>query len=190
MAVEVMSDDQLVKLSEPVRSTENSSSNAADDQFTARIYLGVNAFHDLASDSLAINEFAPSPMQSYSWYLAAAESFTDGEPVLVTVQKLQKIVALAPLFRPRGEKRLLFLGHNLYEPTLMSYADEAACHALARALMTLKEPIFLRDMDASSIIVQPLRQACGENKRFCITRPMPAHPWLTLDESWSRPEEH
>jgi CelD/BcsL family acetyltransferase involved in cellulose biosynthesis len=190
MAVDVISNDQLVKLSERVSSTANSSSGAADDQFTSRIYLGVNAFRDLASDNAAIDKFAPSPMQSYLWNLSAAESFTDGEPVLVTVQRQGKTVAFAPLFRPYGEERLLFLGHNLYEPTLMAYADDAACHALARALMSIKEPIFLRDMDASSSIVQALQQACGETNRFCITRPMPAHPWLTLDESWARPEEH
>src|ERR1700748_1194627 len=168
MAVDVISNDQLVKLSEPTDSRENFSPDAAGDQFTARVFSGVDAFRDLASDSAAMDTFSPSPMQSYIWNLASAESFTNGEPVVVTVQRQGKTVAFAPLSRPHGEKRLLFLGHNLYEPTLMTYADDASCQALARALMTIKEPIFLRDMDAASPVVQSLRAACSETKRFCI----------------------
>jgi CelD/BcsL family acetyltransferase involved in cellulose biosynthesis len=190
MVIDVIGEGQLIKLSAPERLKDNSSAVVACDQFTARIFLGVNPFRDFSSDCAGIEEFTSSPMQSHIWNLACAESFSDGDPVLITVQRQGRTVAFAPLFRPHGEKRLVFLGQGLFEPTLFSYADEESCHALARAMLTLKDPIFLRDADASSPLVEALHKSCRKDNRICVTRPMPSHPWLQLDESWQRPEEH
>jgi CelD/BcsL family acetyltransferase involved in cellulose biosynthesis len=190
MVIDVIGEGQLIKLSAPERLKDNSSAGVACEQFTARIFLGVNPFRDFASDCAGIEEFTSSPMQSHIWNLACAESFSDGDPVLITVQRQGRTVAFVPLFRPHGEKRLVFLGQGLFEPTLFSYADEESCQALARALLTLKDPIFLRDAASSSHMVEALYQACREDNRVCVTRPMPSHPWLQLDESWQRPEEH
>jgi CelD/BcsL family acetyltransferase involved in cellulose biosynthesis len=190
MVIDVIGEGQLIKLSAPERLQDNSSAGTACDQFTARIFLGVNPFRDFTSDCAGIEEFTSSPMQSHIWNLACAESFSDGDPVLITVQRQGRTVAFAPLFRPHGEKRLVFLGQGLFEPTLFSYADNASCHALARALLTLKDPVFLRDAASSSPMVEALQKACREDNRVCVTRPMPSHPWLQLDESWQRPEEH
>src|ERR1700727_1059104 len=190
MVIDVIGEGQLIKLTAPERLKDNSSAVVACDQFTARIFLGVNPFRDFSSDCAGIEEFTSSPMQSHIWNLACAESFSDGDAVLITVQRQGRTVAFAPLFRPHGEKRLVFLGQGLFEPTLFSYADNASCQALARALLTLKDPIFLRDADSSSPMVEALQKACRENNRVCVTRPMPSHPWLQLDESWQRPEEH
>ena len=190
MVIDVIGGGQLIKLAAPERLKDNSSAGTACDQFTARIFLGVNPFRDFRSDCAGIEEFTSSPMQSHIWNLACAESFSDGDPVLITVQRQGRTVAFAPLFRPHGEKRLVFLGQGLFEPTLFSYADEESCHALARAMLTLKDPIFLRDAASSSPMVEALHKACREDNRVCITRPMPSHPWLQLDESWQRPEEH
>jgi CelD/BcsL family acetyltransferase involved in cellulose biosynthesis len=190
MVIDVIGEGQLIKLAAPERLKDNSSAGVACEQFTARIFLGVNPFRDFRSDCAGIEEFTSSPMQSHIWNLACAESFSDGDPVLITVQRQGRTVAFAPLFRPHGEKRLVFLGQGLFEPTLFSYADNASCHALARALLTLKDPIFLRDADSSSPMVEALQKACRQDNRVCVTRPMPSHPWLQLDESWQRPEEH
>jgi CelD/BcsL family acetyltransferase involved in cellulose biosynthesis len=190
MVIDVIGEGQLIKLAAPERLKDNSSAGVACEQFTARIFLGVNPFRDFRSDCAGIEEFTSSPMQSHIWNLACAESFSDGDPVLITVQRQGRTVAFAPLFRPHGEKRLVFLGQGLFEPTLFSYADNASCHALARALLTLKDPIFLRDADSSSPMVEALQKACREDNRVCVTRPMPSHPWLQLDESWQRPEDH
>ncbi|MBZ5506234.1 MAG: GNAT family N-acetyltransferase [Acidobacteriia bacterium] len=190
MFVEIVGDGQSVKLIAPGRFKDNSSAPANRGQFTARIFTGVNPFRELASECAGVEEFTTTPMQSHIWNLACAESFPDGGPVLVTVQRQGKTVAFAPLFRPRGQKRLLFLGQSLFEPTLFAYADDESCYALAQALLKLKDPIFLRDVDASSPMVPALQQACRAGKRVCITRSMPSHPWLRLNESWRRPEEH
>lgn len=190
MFVEVVGDGQSVQLIAPGRFKENSASTADCGQFTARIFTGVNPFRNLASECAGVEEFTTTPMQSYIWNLACAESFPDGDPILVTVQRQGRTVAFAPLFRPHGQKRLLFLGQSLFEPTLFAYADDESCRALVRALLKLKGPIFLRDVDADSPMVPVLQQACRAGKRVCITRSMPAHPWLKLNESWSRPEEH
>jgi CelD/BcsL family acetyltransferase involved in cellulose biosynthesis len=190
MVIDVIGGGQLIKLSAVERPKDRSSAEMAGDPFTARIYLGVNPFRDFQSACAGVEEFVSSPMQSHIWNLSCAESFSDGNPVLVTVQRRGKTVALAPLFRPHGEKRLVFLGQGLFEPTLLSYADNESCHALAKALLALKDPIFLRDVDASSPMLEALQKACRNEKRICVTRPMPSHPWLQLDESWQRPEEH
>jgi CelD/BcsL family acetyltransferase involved in cellulose biosynthesis len=188
MVIDVIGGGQLIKLSAVER--PRSSAEIAGDHFTARIFLGVNPFRDFQSACAGIEEFVSAPMQSHIWNLACAESFSGGSPVLVTVQRRGRTVALAPLFRPQGEKRLVFLGQGLFEPTLLSYADNDSCHALAKALLALKDPIFLRDVDASSLMLEALQQACREEKRIYVTRPMPSHPWLQLDESWQKPEEH
>lgn len=188
MVIDVIGGGQLVKLSAPEWSRDNSG--VAGDHFTARIFLGINPFREFSSACGGTGNFAPTPMQSHIWNVACAESFSNGDPVLVTVQRHGRTVALVPMFRQHGENRLVFLGQGLFEPTLFSYADEESCHALARALLTLKEPIFLRDVDTSSFMVQALQKACSESKRICVMRPMPAHPWLQLDESWLKPEEH
>jgi CelD/BcsL family acetyltransferase involved in cellulose biosynthesis len=190
MYIDVIGDGQLVKLSIPRRFNDNSAAIAGNAPFTARIFTGVNPFRDFRFDCSGVEEFMSSPMQSHIWNLACAESFPAGEPVLITVQRQGKTVGLVPLFRPRGEKRLVFLGQDLFEPTLFSYTDSESCHALAKALLTVKDPIFLRDVDASSPIVEALQNACREDHRICVTRPMPSHPWLQLDDSWQRPEEH
>jgi CelD/BcsL family acetyltransferase involved in cellulose biosynthesis len=190
MVIDVIGGGQLIKLSASERLKDMSSAEMAGDPFTARIFLGVNPFRDFQSACAGVEEFVPSPMQSHIWNMACADSFSDGSSVLVTVQRRGKTVALAPLFRPHGETRLVFLGQGLFEPTLLSYADNESCHALAKALLTLKDPIFLRDVDASSPMVEALQKACHEEKRICVTRPMPSHPWLQLDERWQRPEEH
>jgi CelD/BcsL family acetyltransferase involved in cellulose biosynthesis len=190
VVIDVIGGGQLIKLSAPERSKENLSADLAGDQFTARIFLGVNPFREFSSACAGIEAFTSTPMQSHIWNLACAESFPEGDPVLVTVQRRGRTVALVPLFRPHGESRLVFLGQGLFEPTLFSYEDEESCNALARALLTLKEPIFLRDVDTSSLMVQALQKACSESKRICVMRSMPAHPWLQLDESWLKPEDH
>jgi CelD/BcsL family acetyltransferase involved in cellulose biosynthesis len=190
MVIDVIGGGQLIKLSAVERPKGKSLAERADDPFTARIYLGVNPFRDFQSACAGVEEFVSSPMQSHIWNLSCAESFSDGSPVLVTVQRRGKTVALAPLFRPHGENRLVFLGQDLFEPTLLPYADNESCHALAKALLALKDPIFLRDVDASSPMLEALQKACSDENRICVTRPMPSHPWLQLDESWQRPEEH
>jgi CelD/BcsL family acetyltransferase involved in cellulose biosynthesis len=189
VVIDVVGGGQLIKLAAPER-IKDSSAGSAGDPLTARIFLGVNPFREFSTACAGVDAFAPTPMQSHIWNLACAESFPEGDPVLVTVQRRGRTVGLVPLFRPHGEKRLIFLGQDLFEPTVLSYADDEACHALARALLTLKEPIFLRDVDTSSFMVQALQKACSESKRVCVMRPMPAHPWLQLDESWLKPEEH
>jgi CelD/BcsL family acetyltransferase involved in cellulose biosynthesis len=188
MVIDVIGGGQLIKLSAVER--PRSSGEMAADQFTAQIFLGVNPFRDFQSVCAGVEEFVSTPMQSHIWNLACAENFSGGSTVLVTVQRRGRTVALAPLFRPQGENRLVFLGQELFEPTLLSYTDDESCHALARALLALKDPIFLRDVDASSPMLEALQEACREEKRICVTRPMPSHPWLQLDESWQRPEEH
>jgi CelD/BcsL family acetyltransferase involved in cellulose biosynthesis len=190
MVIDVIGGGQLIKLSAVERPKGRSSAERTGDPFTARIYLGVNPFRDFQSACADVEEFVSSPMQSHIWNLSCAESFSDGSPVLVTVQRRGKTVALAPLFRPHGEKRLVFLGQDLFEPTLLPYADNESCHALAKALLALKDPIFLRDVDASSPMLEVLQKVCRYEKRICVTRSMPPHPWLQLDESWQRPEEH
>jgi CelD/BcsL family acetyltransferase involved in cellulose biosynthesis len=190
MFVEVVGDGQSVNLIASGRFTGDSPATADRGEFTARIFTGIHPFRDFASECAGVEEFTTTPMQSHIWNLACAESFPDGDPILVTVQRQGRTVAFAPLFRPHGQRRLLFLGQDLFEPTLFAWADNESCHALARALLKLRNPIFLRDVDATSPMASALQQACRAGKRLCITRSMPSHPWLRLNESWKRPEEH
>jgi CelD/BcsL family acetyltransferase involved in cellulose biosynthesis len=49
--------------------------------------------------------------------------------------------------------------------------------------------LFFRDVDPETPLMDALRRAC-HGKWICVVRPMAAHPWLPLNESWREPEKH
>jgi CelD/BcsL family acetyltransferase involved in cellulose biosynthesis len=69
------------------------------------------------------------------------------------------------------------------------HADGSDLDGLARALVGAQRPIVLRRVRADSPAVAALRRACArEWITFC--RPSRGCPYITLDDSWSEPEQH
>jgi CelD/BcsL family acetyltransferase involved in cellulose biosynthesis len=140
-------------------------------------------------EARTIDSLASRPMQSWTWRLACAESFTEEEQIAIHIRRAGRTVALAVLTIADGQQKLRGLGHELFEPEGFSYADSASCAALAEGLVRLGQPMFFRDVDPDTMLVDTLRRAC-HGKQICIVRPMAAHPWLPLNQSWQQPEKH
>jgi CelD/BcsL family acetyltransferase involved in cellulose biosynthesis len=172
--------------SSPADISPRAEANAA--QFETFIVTGPRAFEQIVPEWEALDQFATCPMQSYAWMRAAAESFPSGTPFLVAVRREKEITAYAALVKPTGKRRLECLGHELFEPTMCAYADEQSCFGLASALLQLKEPVFLRDIYGDSAFNEKMRSS--SRRQVCVPRPMPAHPFVKLNESWLEPEEH
>ncbi len=161
---------------------------AAPPTFQAQVISSAAELSSLAAELEKLDVFATCPMQSYRWTQACSQSFTEDTPCILLLRCEGEVVAYAALAQPAGEKRLLSLGHQLFEPTVFAYADQSAGAALSSAILELSRPIFLRDVYVSFSIGEAVKTACL-GKRICIERPMPAHPWLELDQSWLEPEQ-
>jgi CelD/BcsL family acetyltransferase involved in cellulose biosynthesis len=122
------------------------------------------------------------------WAQAAARAFTNGQVRLATAGGAS-ITAVAPLFQTAGSKTLTVLGTELFEITDFSYADASAAEAVAKEILKLGAPVFLRSVNADSLLLEALRKVC-RRRRIMITRPRPGSPWLPLDDSWKDPESH
>jgi CelD/BcsL family acetyltransferase involved in cellulose biosynthesis len=131
---------------------------------------------------------AATPMQTSTWARAAARAFSKGQVKLV-VARGSGVVAVAPLFQPAGAEVMTVLGAELFEITDFSYRDAHAAELLAREVLKLNTPIFLRSVQAGSPLLQAFRKMCPR-RRIMITRPAPGSPWIPLDESWKEPESH
>ncbi len=131
--------------------------------------------------------FTPvNPMQSYIWNRACAEVFSEGELRVVTGGE-DEPRAIAFLGRPRGARCFQPIGAELFEPVEFAYVDAASAGRLAEALFETRVPIVIGDMFADSLMLRCLQEVY---RRRLVMRPLPGHPYIDLDESWSEPESH
>ena len=157
--------------------------------YQSEILSTASELSSFAVEFANLDGFAACPMQSYRWIQACALSFTEDRHCIVVLRYAGEVVGCAAFSQPAAENRLLPLGHELFEPTIFSCADEAACEELLITVLELNQSIFLRDVYGALPMSDAVKAACV-GKRICIERPMPAHPWLKLDQTWLDPEQH
>ena len=141
-------------------------------------------------DFLAVK--AGSPMRQYAWAWAWAETFAaDYELRLVGVLDQSGLTAIAPLVRRRqGGPYLELLGVNeLSEPMDFLYATPPALASLTDALVQLRFPLLLRRIPADSPLVNALQRSY-RGRGIVICRPVSGYPWIPLDTSWIKAEQH
>ncbi|HVX11918.1 MAG TPA: GNAT family N-acetyltransferase [Pirellulales bacterium] len=132
-----------------------------------------------------------SPMQTFAWIEACAETFGASGRVEVLVGRAgDEIVAAAPLLIPSGwaGRAELLNYYRVFEPADFAYRDGEALAALAQAVCDRRRPFLLERIFAAAPTVATLERAVGP-AAWLTARPQSATPWIPLDESWSAPEQ-
>jgi CelD/BcsL family acetyltransferase involved in cellulose biosynthesis len=172
-----------------ISSKSSSLQTAGLSPYQAEVISSISELSGFADEFAKLDSLAACPMQSYGWIEACSQSFTEDQQCIVVLRYAGEVVGCAAFVRSIAEGRLLPLGHELFEPTIFAYADENACEELLIAVLELNQSIFLRDVYVGLPMAEAVKAGC-EGKRICIERPMPAHPWLRLDQTWLDPEQH
>lgn len=132
-----------------------------------------------------------SPMQTFAWIAAAAETFGQlGRGELLVVFDGGQVVAAAPLIAS-GEwcgRRELLSYRQVYEPADLAYEDGQALAALAHRLCRAGRPLLFERMFAISRSLRSLEEAADGHGGVLI-RPQAPTPWIALDAAWESPEE-
>lgn len=157
---------------------------------SGRIIRDVAALDGLAEAWDALAAPALSPMQQYAWARACAATFTGRRELHVVAVNESAGFAVAPLVRRRGVPgRVEFLGAlELDEPADVIAADDASLALLAETLVRSGHPLLLKRIPAESPLVPALVRAY-RGRGLVIHRRLGGFPWISLDESWTRPEE-
>lgn len=159
---------------------------------TVDVVHSPEALKELAPSWDRLAGLAPSPMQQATWGRACAASLTGREHTLhVVVAGAGELTGIAPLVKRAGsvERLELLETRALGEIADFIYASPDALVPVAAALVRSRLPIALDRLPADSPVVPALRQAY-RGRALVIVRPAAASPWIPLDASWTRPEEH
>lgn len=151
----------------------------------------VAGLSELAGCWSSLDDRVASPMQSYAWTAACAETFgrSSGVELLVGIRG-DRVVAAAPLIATgrAGGRRELLTYRQVYEPADLIYEDAHALAALSRRLCEAGRPLFCGRMFAAAPSVTALQNAAAGRGRVLV-RPQAVTPWIALDEGWASPEE-
>lgn len=141
----------------------------------------LDALESLADTWPSPSEEGGSPMLSFTWVRASAETFAEPERLrVVTVTTNGRLDAVAPLHAPPGSRRIEVLGgQEIREPYDFVYRDEAALETLARAVADLGEPLVIPRMASASPTVEALRRAYGR-RALVVAREAGATPIVHL----------
>jgi CelD/BcsL family acetyltransferase involved in cellulose biosynthesis len=138
----------------------------------------------------ALGARSGTPVASYSWALACAETFVPpGDLRVVVAGDPARPAAIAPLVRRRrGLPRLELLGvDEIHEPMDFLYAEPAALGQLAEGLVRLELPLFLKRIPAHSSVVAAVRRAYL-GRGFVVCRPVAGCPYIPMTGQWMEPE--
>lgn len=134
-----------------------------------------------------------SALEQFDWVSSCAELMSDAGQLHVAAAFLEdRLIAAAPLAitRLRGVRRQVLLGEEeLGEPANVLVSDAAAAGQLADWLINQGTPLVWQRVPADSPIVSALRTA-SNGRAVVHQRPAPPAPYLTLDATWSTPENH
>ena len=117
-----------------------------------------------------------SPFQSPAWLLSWRDNFRDGESIILTMKRDQRLVGLVPLMRLDGRCLLWGAGTSdwldgLFDPTL---EPEAVAAALAR----IREPLDLFQLpETSALLRSPAPEGWKERQSLsesCAVLSLPA----------------
>lgn len=131
--------------------------------------------------------------EQYDWVAACAETLPHSGPLRITAQlRGGRLVAAAGLVvqRERGVPRRVHLGMSEFgEPTGFAAADAAALEGLAVALARDPLPLVCERLRSDTPELTALQRAYA-GRGVVVIRPNLAAPFITLDPSWTTPENH
>src|SRR4051812_2607130 len=123
-------------------------------RLTCRTADGVDPIKELRAAWESLGGWAPSPMETFGWAAAAAQSLTDEQtPRLLLAERDGRVCGIGQLAVCRGSLsgRLEMIGMTrLNEPSDFLYADRDALAALVRRAIRIRRPIFLGRLPAES----------------------------------------
>jgi CelD/BcsL family acetyltransferase involved in cellulose biosynthesis len=163
-------------------------SSTAALALSCRVLDDVGTLDQLAEAWDALAGPTAIPGARHAWISACSHAFhSDGSLRVVTIWRAGALVAAAPLaINPAGELEPVGMA-QLYEPTEFLHADEAAGHALARALARIRRPVLVRRIATDSTTVRALTRAYAR-RGFVVTKPSSASPVVALDATWTGSE--
>jgi CelD/BcsL family acetyltransferase involved in cellulose biosynthesis len=141
-----------------------------------------------------LGEIGASPTEQYDWArtCAAMNGTYVRRPLAVTVNRGEELVAVAPMdVKPvNGICRRVMLGVDLlHEPADILAADPQALDEIAHVLAKDPAPISFGRLPADSPSTTALRSAFAR-RALILVRPRSSYPYLELNESWTKPEQH
>lgn len=147
---------------------------------------------ELAESWRALDAHVATPMQTFAWIAACAETFAAvGELDVLVGCEGDNAVAAAPLLAARGQfsgRRELLNYYQVYEPADVAFRDAESLAALADELCKQRRPLLFERVFAASPLVAAIQSADIGAGRI-IVRPQAATPWIGLNESWAAPEQ-
>ncbi|MGH7138858.1 MAG: GNAT family N-acetyltransferase [Pirellulales bacterium] len=148
--------------------------------------------HELAESWRALDAHIATPMQTFAWIAACAETFAPlGELDVIIGWEGNDVVAAAALIAAGGKfggRRELLNYYHVYEPADLAFRDAETLAALANELCEHRRPLFFERVFAASPTVAAIHSAAVGASRV-IGRPQAATPWIGLNESWAAPEQ-
>ena len=133
------------------------------------------------------SESGTTPTQDANWSIAAADSVDAGRPLLiVVVGDVERPRAVAPLVR-RGAQFELLGAEMLHEPTELLAEDDDALRELAKGIASLRTPVLLHRLPATSPSIGALK-AAFRPFGFVVARDSYGHGVIWLSDEWTQPE--
>ena len=174
---------------ESLAASRPATSRAAIDFRTVRSAAELRRYEGSWSE---LDRHVSSPMQTFAWIAACAETFGEEGQVEVLVGcESDEVVAAAPLFVHQGGyygRNELLNYHHVYEPADLAFRDADSLAALARMICDRRRPFVFERLFAASPTAVAMESAVG--RAGCLmVRPQAATPWIALDETWSAPEQ-
>ncbi len=149
-------------------------------------------FGDISPDAWdAVAGNAITPMQTYLWASAYAETLADGPLQILAAGNLEAPLGLLVLAKSRvNSRRVTLLGaEDLWESVSVPARNQAAHVALAKAAVSISRPIGLghypKDDPFANEIMEASRGKSWVMRRGVAAR---ANPRIGLDASWISPE--
>ena len=140
----------------------------------------------------AVEQLDPSPMQTFAWSLACAETLVaPGAARVLVSSRFGQPLAVAPLAQvPNSPGRWQQVGvEQLYEPADLVYGDGASLNRLLCGLRKSGHPFVLGRVSVESPTIAAVRQVFARRGIVAI-RKQRSYPYIALDESWRQPEQN
>ena len=133
------------------------------------------------------SESGTTPTQDANWSIAGADSVDAGRPLsIVVVGDVERPRAVAPLVR-RGAQFELLGAEMLREPTELLAEDDDALRELAKGIASLRTPVLLHRLPATSPSIPALKHAFRP-LGFVVARDSYGHGVVWLSDEWTQPE--
>ena len=164
-----------------------------DEPYRVHTVTGRPGLDLLAGAWQALAETTGGPIEQYEWVASCADSFPNvGDPHVIAVSRNEELLAVAPMAIEtlNGVRRAVMLGvDQCNEPMDLLAADPSALAQLVESLRGQPLPMVFGRLPADSPSVAALRNRLAAG-RLVLVRRQPSCPFVSLDSTWTEPEQH